>query len=142
VRTPTDNFRRQHEQLAMMGGELLSSLGDDDAATIAQAAELRRKVARFSGTLKVHASMETDALYPRLVAHPDPAVRMTAQALLAEVKDLYAAFDEYARRYPDAAAIEAAPRAFRRETRRVLDTLWRRMCRENDELYPLADAHA
>jgi len=137
---PTDNFRRQHEELATAGGELLQELDTDDASIAARAGELRRKVARFAGKLKMHASMENEALYPRLLEHPELRVRETAATLLSEVRDLYSAFDHYARRWPTTASIEAEPRVFAKDTRKVLKTLWMRMCRENDELYPLVDA--
>lgn len=140
VRTPTDNFRRQHEELALMGGDILQQLDVDDAAIVARASDLRRQVARFAGKLRVHASMENDALYPRLLEHREQRVRETAQSLLREVKDLYSAFDSYSQRWPSTASIEAQPRLFAKDTRKVLKTLWMRMCRENDELYPLADA--
>ena len=140
VRTPTENFRRQHEELASAGAEILQLLEGDDAAIVSRSTELRRKVARFGGKLKMHASMETDALYPRLLEHRDPKVRSTADGLLREVKDLYGAFDHFVKRWPDTASIEADPRAFAKDTRKMLKTLWLRMCRENDELYPLADA--
>jgi hypothetical protein len=97
-------------------------------------------VAKFAGKLTVHASMENEALYPRLFDHPDPAVRTRAKELFDEVGDLYTTFNDYAARWPTVAAIQANGPAFVKETREILFRLAIRMTRENDELYPLVDA--
>ncbi|MBI2393346.1 MAG: protein kinase [Deltaproteobacteria bacterium] len=135
-RSPTDNFRRQHEELARLGAEIIAALETDVAA---HAAHVRRLVARFAGKLSMHATMENEALYPRLLAHRDASVSGRAKALYDEVSTLYASFGTYAKRWPDSASIEADPAAFTKDTRRVLAILSARMRRENDELYPLVD---
>lgn len=139
VRAPTENFRRQHEELAAMGSEILQRLMVSADEIAVHAGELRRAMARFAGKLTVHASMENEALYPRLLAHRDEAVREKAGALFREVKTLYGSFSLYSKRWPTTASIEADPAAFARDTKKVLMTLWMRMQRENDELYPLVD---
>jgi hypothetical protein len=134
----TDRFRRQHEELHTLGVEIATKLRKK---TLAQDAPLvRRLVARFAGKLAVHASMENEALYPRLLAHRDPAVRDSARALFDEVGSIYDAFGAYTRRWPTSASIEADVAGFADETRALLMTLATRMLRENDELYPLVDA--
>jgi eukaryotic-like serine/threonine-protein kinase len=138
TRSPTDNFRRQHEELANLGGELLQQLSLPDVA--ARAAELRRNIARFAGKLNMHASMENEALYPRLLEHTDTSVREKAQDLFDEVKGIYSAFAAYAKKWPTVESIQSDPLGFAKETKRVLKTLWMRMARENEELYPLVDA--
>jgi hypothetical protein len=136
----TDNFRRQHEELATLGTELLQQLALGTEDIVARAGDLRRLMARFAGKLKMHASMENEALYPRLFDHSDPSVREKAEQLFEEVKGIYAAFAIFGERWPTTAAIEANPTEFVRETRRIMKALWLRMARENAELYPLVDA--
>jgi serine/threonine protein kinase len=138
-RLPTDNFRRQHDELARLGTELLQQLAEPPEQIAANASELRRSMARFAGKLSVHASMENDALYPRLLEHGDPHIRATARALFDEVKGIYSSFGAFTKRWPSTDSIVADPSAYARECQRVLKTLWARMVRENDELYPLAD---
>jgi hypothetical protein len=133
----TENFLRQHDELMALGFEINQRL--DPRALAADAAEVRRLVARFGGKLLMHAEMEK-ALYPRLLQHRDEAIRTKAQALYDEVKRVYDAFGDYAKRWPTAEAISADPAAFVRDTRGVLKMLGKRMMRENTELYPLADA--
>ncbi|MGZ3454966.1 MAG: protein kinase domain-containing protein [Polyangiales bacterium] len=139
ARAATDNFRRQHEELANLGAEIFGMIGDVDGVA-KNAANVRRSVARFAGKLKMHAAMENEALYPRLLQHRDPAVRAKAKALFDEVEQIYATFGAFAAKWPTIDAIVADPAAYAKDTRRALKTLWVRMMRENDELYPMVDA--
>ena len=133
-----ERFRRQHEELQKLGMEIAGKLSRK--TIVAEAATVRRLVARFAGKLTVHASMENEALYPRLLQHGDPAVRARARALFDEVGELYATFHAYAARWPGAPSIEADPGGFVKETREILTRLAFRMVKENEELYPLVDA--
>jgi serine/threonine-protein kinase len=132
-----DRFRRQHEELQRLGMEIAGKLSRK--TIVAEAADVRRLVARFAGKLAVHASMENEALYPRLLAHADAAVRARARSLYDEVGGLYSTFHAYTARWPTVASIHADPHAFVTETRELLTRLAFRMVRENDELYPLVD---
>lgn len=108
----------------------------------ADAAEIRRSLAAFSGTLRVHAAMEEEALYPELLASPDPAVRGIAEGLYRDLAGLYRRWDEFSERWKDTEAISQSTFSFRLDLARVLATLGRRMKREDRELYPLLDRHA
>ena len=104
-----------------------------------EAAEVRRLLAQFSGKLRIHAAMENEALYPRLLDDPDEEVRAVARRLLAEVGGLYEEFDGYTERWATAAQIAERPREFVNDTMKVMQRLGARMTREGAELYPLAD---
>jgi serine/threonine-protein kinase len=136
---PTDNFRRQHEELAKLVGDLLLRLSEPSENVRANASELRRMMARFAGKLSVHASMENEALYPRLLEHRDQRIRDKARSLFDEVKNIYSSFGTFTKRWPTTESIEADPAAYAKDSKKVLKTLWMRMVRENDELYPLVD---
>lgn len=102
---------------------------------------VRHLLARFKGKLEVHASMENEALYPRLLAHPDAGVRETADRLQDEVGGLYQSVGAYLQRWPTSQSISGNAHDFARETFDVLRALGKRMKREDRELYPLVDAH-
>ena len=138
--SPTDNFRRQHEELMALAFEIHHHLDAVALTETGAASHVRRLMARFAGKLFVHAEMENKALYPRLLHHRDDAVRERAQALYEDVKRIYGSFGEYAKRWPTPQSIAAASRDFVRDTRDVMKLLGLRMLRENDELYPLVDA--
>jgi hypothetical protein len=135
---PTERFRRQHQELLVLAEQITKLL--DPAKLSEDASEVRRLVAKFRGLLVVHARMENEALYPRLLAHPDSAVRDKVAAIFADVGPIYDGVDGYSSRWPSADAIQADAAAFIRDTKGIMRTLGARVVRENAELYPLADS--
>jgi len=133
----TNRFVRQHEELSLLAKDLLKNL--DTNAITKDPTIVRRALATFSGKLRVHAAMEQEALYPRLLASDDLEVRGKAEDLLAEVGDLYELFFKHLGRWNDAVAIKGDPETFCRETMQLLYRLKVRMKRENEELYPMAE---
>ncbi|MBK6520447.1 MAG: hemerythrin domain-containing protein [Polyangiaceae bacterium] len=133
-------FARQHSELSQLAKDVLRAL--DTRTLEIDPTPARRALAVFAGRLRVHAAMEQDALYPSLLASGDPSVVAKARELLDEVGDLYEAFFAHQKRWADAAAIRADAETFCRDTMMLFARLRVRMKRENDELYPLADATA
>lgn len=123
-----------------IAGKLLVELVPQKLAS--DPSEARRLLARFRGLLLVHGAMENDALYPQLLTHEDATVRAKAQALLDEVGAVYEGVHDHGRRWATTEDIQRDPGTFARETVDLLKRLGRRMVRENNELYPLADATA
>ena len=134
---PSDRFRRQHDELHKLALEIETALSG--AEFPGNAREVRRMMARLKGKLMVHSTMENDALYPRLLAHTDPVVRGRARAMFDELGHIYEAVGEHHNAWSSVERIEADPRRFADHTREIFAKLLRRMERENDELYPLAD---
>lgn len=118
-----------------MAGELATLAVRPGADPVA----IRRSLARFVGKLRIHAAMETDALYPSLLEHEDPRVRAKAERLHEELGPLYGLVDDFQARWRDAEAIARHRVRFRIELARVLAKLGWRMRKENLELYPMAD---
>jgi hypothetical protein len=133
----TRRFVEQHEDLFLLAKDLLKAL--DTRALEVDPTPVRRLLATFSGRLRVHAAMEQQALYPRLLASPNAEVAAKAKVLLDEVGELYDVFFGHLGRWNDAASIKADPQTFCRDTMAILHRLRQRMKRENDELYPLVD---
>jgi hypothetical protein len=79
--------------------------------------------------------METQGLYPALLSDERAEVRAAATRLRDELGGLYAVFDTYERKYPDATSLVRSPQAFIADTLEVFQILGRRMNRENRELY-------
>jgi len=134
---PTEKFRRQHQDLLDLAAEIGGHL--TPARLAGEAGEVRRLFAQLAGRLNVHARMENQALYPRLLAHPEAEIREHAAALFGEVGGIYDALGAFLQAWPTAAAIEAAPGDFIRQAMRVFRLLGKRMLREEAELYPLVD---
>lgn len=97
---------------------------------------LRVMLAQFAGKLRVHERMES-ALYPPLLEHERPFVRETAERLKRDLGPLYATFDAFEARYATVESLTVDSKAFIADTLALFETLFRRMQRENKELYPL-----
>jgi hypothetical protein len=134
---PTRRFTEQHAELTRLGSALLGLL--DTRVLAADPSAARSALAVFSGKLRVHAAMEGEALYPRLLASRDPEVAAKARELLDEVGSLYDEFFAFRERWSASEDIQKAPEDFCRETMLLLRRLQRRMKREAQELYPLVE---
>jgi hypothetical protein len=134
----TERFARQHEEIVALSKTLLRELDTRRLAVDPNAA--RRALATFAGRLRVHAAMEEEALYPRLLASSDDRVVAKARELLDELGPIYQGFFAFLARWREAATIQADPESFCRETMQELHRLKVRLERENAELYPLVDA--
>jgi hypothetical protein len=87
----------------------------------------------------MHARMEEDGLYPRLLSHEDESVRALAKSFVDELGGIYGAFSHYTKKWPDADAITRDPAGFVQQTREVMKLLAKRMTKESSQLYPLVD---
>ncbi|MCB9597090.1 MAG: hemerythrin domain-containing protein [Sandaracinaceae bacterium] len=129
-------FRRQHRELQKLAHELSKAA----MTTHYDAERILVSLRRFIGKLRVHAAMETEALYPTLLHHEDGSVRQRAESLHQELGPLYGLMEEFVARWSSAEEIDARRIRFRIELARVLGKLAWRMMKENRELYPMADA--
>ena len=130
----TDNFRRQHQELLALVGELTGKLKVEPGDTRG----LRNLLSALAGKLTVHLAMEDKALYPRLAEAKVETARGLARAFQQEMGGLAQAFANYNQKW-QADTIKADPGGFARETHAVFAAIGRRIGRENEELYPLAD---
>ena len=130
----TDNFKRQHQELLAMVGEIAGKLKSDPA----DAKALRALLSGLAGKLTVHLAMEDKALYPRLMQQQDARSTALAGKFMKEMGGLAQVFATYNNKW-QVTAIKADPAGFSDETRKVFGALAHRIGRENTELYPLAD---
>lgn len=133
----TDNFRRQHDELLQLAGEMAPLLGAETLQR--EAVKVRAILAALAGKLNVHLSAEDNALYPRLLNHKDPQVAELARRYQEEMGGLKEAFGAYLSRWPSAAQIQKDPGRFAGETRGILEALGRRIDKENKGLYAVVD---
>jgi hemerythrin-like domain-containing protein len=133
----TDSFRRQHQEILGLVKELQPLLEvvslRRDAATVATGLQ------RLAAMLKAHLALEDSALYPKLLAHADPAVAATARRYQQEMGGLQTTFSNYIERWPAASSIQHEPDLFVSQTQQVVAALLARVEREDGELYPMAD---
>lgn len=135
---PTAKFRRQHLELFTLSNALVEWREPDSIAT--NAAEVVRRLARFVGFLQVHAAMEEEALYPRLLRDDDATIRQQARDLLDGVAPIYKEVFAYGEKWRRSDAVSADPQGYLKDTKAVLRRLTERVTRETMELYSLVDA--
>ncbi|MBX7196627.1 MAG: hemerythrin domain-containing protein [Sandaracinaceae bacterium] len=131
----TQHLQRQHAELTALAAEIVRLLRPE--VVEADPRTIRILVARFAGKLRVHDRMESRGLYPALLVDEREEVRAAATRLKQELGGLYAFFDGYERRYPDASSLARDPKRFIADTLEMLAVLGKRMQRENRELYAL-----
>ena len=132
----TDKFRAQHDDILQVAGEITAQLkaNGDPAA-------LRKLLSNMAGKVNFHLAMEDEALYPRLMTGGSAAVKARAGKFKEEMGGLGRVFTEYNTKW-QTTAIRADFDGFANETRKVFGALAKRIERENNELYPLADKAA
>ncbi|MDQ2104334.1 hemerythrin domain-containing protein [Azospirillum isscasi] len=136
----TTLYRTHHTTVGQLVGRIEAMLAAPSPT--ANAAALATTVRDLFGIFTVHLSLEDSALYPRLLAHPTPALRATAARFQAEMGNLRARFDRYRAQWPGPLAVSKDPDAFVRETREVVAALKQRIAREDLELYDVIDRAA
>jgi len=135
----TDTFRRQHQEILGLVKELEPQL--DVVSLRRDAAPVATGLQRLAAMLKAHLALEDSTLYPKLMAHADPAVAATARRYQQEMGGLQTAFSNYIERWPTAPSIQQEPDLFLSQTQQVVAALLARVEREDSELYPMADRH-
>ncbi|MCB9659563.1 MAG: hemerythrin domain-containing protein [Polyangiales bacterium] len=135
--TATGNFRRQHHELGQLASELLAQASEP--ALEERAGEVSSVLSKLAGRIRVHAAMEDDALYPRLLEHDDAEVRALGERFQREFGGIYDAFLSFRERWTRD-AIATDPEGFRLQARGVVNALGARIQAENSELYARVDA--
>lgn len=133
----TDPFRRQHQEILGLVKELQPRL--DVVSLRRDAAPVATGLQRLAAMLKAHLALEDSTLYPKLLAHADPAVAATARRYQQEMGGLQTVFSNYIERWPTASSIQQEPDLFVSQTQQVVGALLARVEREDGELYPMAD---
>jgi hypothetical protein len=129
-------FVRQHQGLMVIGAEIIQAMQPPAEADAVR--QVRKLAARFKGALLVHQRMENEALYPRLLDHPDPAIASAARALFEQLGDVYDGFVAFEARWGASESVAQDPAGYYGALKGLLKRLFRRMQIEDGELYALA----
>ena len=134
----TANLRRQHDAVVDMVEAIVARAGALEQDGVPY--EMSLLLAKLTGTLRIHFAQEDRTLYPNMIASRHKDASATAAAFRAEMGGLGAQFEAFATRWQTAGALAADPDGFRGEAKAIFSALGGRIARENDRLYPLADA--
>lgn len=135
----TENFRKQHQEMLQIAGEIAALLKAELLVNDANANQARKLLSALAGKLTVHLSMEDKALYPRLLQHKDDQIKKLAKEYMTEMGGLGDTFQEYNKRWSNAPTIQNRAAEFVNETGSVLQALAKRIEREDNELYEFFD---
>jgi hemerythrin-like domain-containing protein len=135
MKSTTENFIRQHNEILELAGEISSLLKAD--LSLEDAAEIRNMLSTLAGKVSIHLAMEDNGLYPRLKESNDPVTLKTTMEFIREMGDIMDKFKTYNDRWPIPHSIHEAPEKFITETKLIFAALQNRIERENSILYPL-----
>jgi hypothetical protein len=99
-------------------------------------------LSKLNSKFLIHLAYQDHWLSPKLLAHPDPAVRDVAHRCSKEMGFLAAGLGAYCKRWMSATCIEHNAAAFVTETHLLFVALAKRIEQEHSELYPLAERAA
>lgn len=136
----TESYRQHHLEVRALVTRINALL--DPTSIDADPAPVAVVIRELFGKFGVHLAIEDAALYPRMVEHSDPRLRLAAETFQREMGGLKAEFDAYRNRWPGPTAIARNPREFIGETRNILAALQHRIDREDRDLYDLYDRAA
>lgn len=135
MKSSTENFVRQHNEILDLAGEITGLLKAD--LTLDDASQIRNMLSTLAGKVSIHLAMEDNGLYPRLKESKDPVIQKTTQEFIREMGDILEKFKSYNDRWPIPRTIHEAPSQFITETKLIFSALQNRIERENIMLYPL-----
>jgi hypothetical protein len=135
-----DILRRQHDAALDMAQRLLQLIDSYKAGTPAY--PILMQLNRLYGVLRIHLALEDVELYPALTASSDPKVARTAQRYVEDMGGLAIELECFARHWSCSASITSNFEEFRLAAQDLMLALAVRIERENQQLYPLAEAVA
>ena len=133
----TASLRHQHDELLELARRLEEHLTLDGAVNHHQF--LHALLEELGTSLSQHLEEEDEALYASLLESLDPAVQRFSLEFREEMDAIVEAFDEYEHRWPTGTSIRRDPTGFVAHSKWILPMLERRLERENERLYPIAD---
>jgi hypothetical protein len=128
-------IREDHAVLAKLFRQLREMVGSSRPPSQLVLFDLRRELV---STLLAHLKLEDWALYPRLIQSSDDGISKLGRTFQQEMGGLAPAFVAYCDKW-SASAIECDWHAYCEDTREILDSLEKRLVRENRELLPVLE---
>lgn len=133
----------------------INGFKEEHAAVLSAVAELRslvkngisensdaiaKVIVTMSSGIKLHLAAEDRFLYPTLARSTDPEVALVATNFQQEMGHIAKAYMEFAGKWNIGARVAADPEGFRAEANGIFKALHERIQKENQQLYPLAEA--
>lgn len=111
-------------------------------STDAPTAPMREAFHQLSAKLRIHLALEDDALYPRLMRHPDARLRDRAEQFQTEMSGLRETYETFLRDWLHSGRFAQNRSGFVQAVRAIFGLLTARLRREDADLYPLVSVVA
>lgn len=132
-----DKFKHQHVDILRR----IAALRELTHAGVARNAEaIAQGIVAMSSVIKLHLSVEDQALYPALQRGDGAELARLGQRFQVEMGPIAAAFDQFARRWNTAQRLREDEAAFRAAANDVLRRVHERMRHEDRDFYPRVEA--
>jgi len=132
-----DKFKHQHVDILRR----IAALRELTHTGVARNAEaIAQGLVAMSAVIKLHLSVEDQALYPALQRGDDAALARLGQRFQVEMGPIAAAFDQFARRWNTAQRLREDEAGFRAAANDVLRRVHERMRHEDRDFYPRVEA--
>ena len=132
-----DKFKHQHVDILRR----IAALRELTHAGVARNAEaIAQGLVAMSAVIKLHLSVEDQALYPALQRGDDAELARLGQRFQVEMGPIAAAFDQFARRWNTAQRLREDEAGFRAAANDVLRRVHERMRHEDRDFYPRVEA--
>lgn len=130
-----ENMNRQHNTISTEVTFIEEEIKKNKL--LIKPAEAALHISRLAGLLKVHLLEEDKFLYPKLLKSDDREIQKMAKQYIDEMGDLANAYTEYKNRYNVGSMISKNMDLFIHDTFEIMETLKKRITKENNELYHL-----
>ncbi|HMV45535.1 MAG TPA: hemerythrin domain-containing protein [Leptospiraceae bacterium] len=134
----TDSYRKQHTELLEMATQLSTKLSVDIITK--EANQIVTILSQFGSKLNMHLTMEDKALYPKLINSGNAKTAQIANEYITEMGGIKQVVEKYLTSWSLAKNLIAQPQKFIDESKGIITALKGRINKENNTLYPLADA--
>ncbi len=126
-----ENYERQHKEIREVANSIKVEIKKKDIDFRKVAGELNK----LAGQLNVHLKSEDKFLYPELENNKDEKISQTALKFDKEMRGIADIFMEFKGKYNIANKIENDTEGFLKQEKVILEVLFKRMEREEKELY-------
>ena len=130
-----EKLKSQHKELLQVVNEFSTIL--DDVGSMDKAVKARAFLYKLGSLLDIHLKVEDKLLYPILIKSPNPKVQNTALAFANEMGDIAKNLGLYLEKWTTSVQIADGAEDFMKETKALVSVLFKRIDREDNELFPL-----
>lgn len=129
------DYKEQHKTLMEQVTVLQTLLTEDQLKVEANAHMVHNLLRNLAEKVRKHLAMEDKELYPSFLADEDPEIKAIAWGFLRNESPLRKSFEQYSKRWLRTLDAEDN-KDFISDTREVLDSLRKRIEKEEKELFP------